>query len=109
MIKEYLIKYKSLTEAIIVNIKNNLDAEKLMKKRGEILKVLLEDTNIDKEEVKKLYLDLKLDNLDENLKEEINKAKEKNKEEIRKIKQTKNANKAYGKNINTTNFFNKKI
>ena len=109
MIKDKLLKYKNITEAIIVNIKNDLDVEEFMKKREEILKDLIEDINLEKEDIKKIYLELKLDNLDRDLKEEINKAIEINKEEITNIKNQKNANKAYGRNINTINFFNKKI
>ena len=109
MIRENLLKYKNITEAIIVNIKNDLDVEEFMRKREEILKNLLENNNLKKEEIKNIYLDLKIDNLDKTLKEEISKAIDINKEEIKNIKNQKNANKAYGKNINTINFFNKKI
>lgn len=109
MIKEYLLNYKNITEVIIVNIKNDLDVDKYMKQREEILKELLQDSKLNKEEIKNIYLELKLDDLDKILKDEINKAIEKNKEELRKIKNQKNANKAYVKNINTINFLNKKI
>lgn len=109
MIKRYLLNYKDVTEVIIVNIKNNLDVEEAMKKREEILNNLLEDINLNKEEIKRIYLELKLDDLDKTLKEEINRAIEKNKEELRKMKNQRSANKAYGKNISTINFFNKKI
>lgn len=109
MIKDSLIKYKELTEAIIVNIKNDLDAENLMNKRGEVLKELLENKTLNKQDIKNTYLELNLDKLDKLLKEELNKAREKTKEELRKISQRKNANVAYGKNINTINNFNKKI
>lgn len=109
MIKDCLLQYKGITQAIIVNIKNDLDAEKLMNKREEVLKELLENEILNKEDIKNIYLDLKLDKLDKLLKEEINKAREKTKEELRKISQRKNANIAYGKSINTINNFNKKI
>ena len=109
MIKDKLLKYKNITEAIIVNIKNDLDVEEFMKKREEILRDLIEDINLEKEEIKKIYLELKLDDLDRDLKEEISKAIDINKEEIKNIKNQQNANKAYGRNINTINFFNKKI
>lgn len=109
MIKECLLQYKGLTEAIIVNIKNDLDSEELMEKRGKILIRLLEDESLNKPDIKKIYLDLDLDNLDELLKNEINKARKKTKEELTKIRQRKNANIAYGKNINTINNFNKKV
>lgn len=109
MIKDSLIKYKELTEAIIVNVKNDLDAENLMNKRGEVLKELLENKTLNKEDIKNTYLELNLDKLDKLLKEELNKEREKTKEELRKISQRKNANIAYGKNINTINNFNKKI
>lgn len=109
MIEKYLLRYKSLTEAIIVNLKNDLDAKELMQKRGEILIELLEDISLDKEEIKKLYINLGIEKLDKILKEEINKAIERNKEEIRKMKLQRNANSLYSKNVNSINFFNKKI
>ena len=109
MIKDYLIQYKELTEAIIVNVKNDLDAESLMNKREEVLKELLENESLNREEIKNNYLESNLDKLDNILKQEINKAREKTKEELRKISQRKNANVAYGKSINTINNFNKKI
>jgi len=109
MIEKYLLRYKSLTEAIIVNLKNDLDAQELMQKRGEILIELLEDISLDKEEIKKLYINLGIEKLDKILKEEINKAIERNKEEIRKMKLQRNANSLYSKNVNSINFFNKKI
>ncbi|MPM13793.1 hypothetical protein SDC9_60152 [bioreactor metagenome] len=109
MIKEYLLKYKGLTEAIIVNIKNDLDAETLMQKRGEILVKLLEDTSFNKQEIKNTYIRLSLESLDKILKEEINNARERNKEAIKEMKLRKNANSAYVKNINSINIFNKKI
>ena len=109
MIKDYLLQYKELTDAIIVNIKNDLDAEKFMNQRREVLNLLLENKALNKEDIKSVYLDLNLDKLDKLLKEEINKAREKTKEELRKIAQRKNVNIAYGKSINTINNFNKKI
>lgn len=109
MIRESLLKYKNITEAIIVNIKNDLYVEDFMKQREEILKEILQDIKLDKEEIKNIYLELKLDNLDKALKDEINKSIEDNKEEIRKIKNQKYANKAYWKNRSTINFLNKKI
>ena len=109
MIKEYLSQYRGITEAIIVNVKNDLDAENLINKRGEILKELLENKYLNKQDIKNAYLELNLDKLDRILKEELNKAREKTKEQLKKISQRKNANIAYGKSINTINNFNKKI
>ena len=109
MIKDYLLQYKGITEAIIVNIKNDLDVENLMNKREEVLRELLENKTLIKQDIKNTYLELNLDKLDKILKEELNKAKEKTKEGLRKISQRKNANIAYGKSINTINNFNKKI
>lgn len=109
MIKESLLQYKKLTEAIIVNIKNHLDTEELMNKRGEILKSLLENENLDKAEIKNIYINLKLEYLDKLLKEEIYKSMKQTKMDINNLKKRKNSNIAYGKSINTINNFNKKV
>ncbi|WP_288221897.1 hypothetical protein [uncultured Clostridium sp.] len=109
MIKESLLQYKKLTEAIIVNIKNDLDTEELMNKRGEILKSLLENENLDKAEIKNIYINLKLEYLDKLLKEEIYKSMKQTKMDINNLKKRKNSNIAYGKSINIINNFNKKV
>lgn len=109
MIKESLIKYKKLTEAIIVNVKNDLDGEDLLIKRGEVLIKLLEDITLSKEEIKNTYIHLNIDKLDKILKEEIDKARERTKEAIKEMNLRKNANQAYGSNINSISTFSKKI
>lgn len=109
MIKEYLLKYKGLTEAIIVNIKNDLNVDTLMSERGEILIKLLDDKSLSKEEIKNNYVNLGIQKLDKILKYELEKARERNKMAIKEMKQRRNANIAYGKNINNINFLNKKI
>ena len=109
MIKESLLKYKDLTEAAIVNVKNDLDGEELLKKRGELLIKLLEDKTFSKEEIKSVYINLGIESLDKLLKKEIDKARERNKEAIKEMKLRKNANQAYGSNINSIITFSKKI
>lgn len=109
MIEEILLKYKGLTEAIIVNVKNDLDGEDLLKKRGDLLVKLLEDRVFNKEEIKSAYINLGVENLDKLLKEEIDKAMERNKEDIKEMKRRKKSNQAYGNNINSISIFNKKI
>jgi len=74
MIEEILLKYKGLTEAIIVNVKNDLDGEWLLKKRGDLLVKLLEDKTFNKEEIKSVYINLEIEKLDKLLKKEIDKA-----------------------------------
>jgi len=109
MIEEILLKYKGLTEAIIVNVKNDLDGEEILKKRGELLVKLLEDKTFNKEEIKSIYINLEIEKLDKLLKKEIDKARERNKEAIKEMKQRKNANQAYGSNVNSISTFNKKF
>lgn len=109
MIEEILLKYKGLTEVIIVNVKNDLDGEEILKKRGELLVKLLEDKTFNKEEIKSVYINLEIEKLDKLLKKEIDKARERNKEAIKEMNQRKNANQAYVSNINSISTFSKKF
>lgn len=109
MIEEILLKYKGLTEAIIVNVKNDLDGEEILKKRGDLLVKLLDDKTFNKEEIKSIYINLGIENLDKLLKKEIDKGRERNKEDIKEMKQRKKANQAYESNINSISTFSKKF
>lgn len=109
MIEEILLKYKNLTEAIIVNVKNDLEGEYLLKERGELILQLLKNKTFNKEEIKSVYINLEIQDLDEVLKLEIDRAIERNKKAIQEMKLRKNANQAYGNNVNSINIFNKKI
>lgn len=109
MIDSILESYKEITEEIIRNIKNDVDTNNLMEKRESLIKKLFENENIDKNNVKELYLSKGLLDLDKKLKVTIEEEQVKVKEEIKILHKRKSANTVYAKNINTINIFNKKI
>lgn len=109
MVENILESYKKITEEIITNLKNDIDINNLMDEREEMIRKLFEDEKISKDYIKDLYLSMGLLNLDEELKLILNEEQAKVKEEMRSLHEKKNANNIYGKNINTVNFFNKKI
>lgn len=107
--EQYIEKYKGLTEAIIVNLKNGLTGEEILDKRAEVLKLLLENDNFNKEDIKKAYINSGAENLDEILKLQLENAREEVRVEMKKLEIRKNANSAYGKSMNIINSLNKKI
>lgn len=108
MVEEFLKEYKEITEKAIKEIENEADIDIYMDKREEILNRIF-SLDIDKEKIKKIYLDLSINILDNKLKNSIIEEQKKVKEEIRNLHKSKNANRAYGSNARTQSFFNTKI
>ncbi len=108
MIIELLNEYKEITISIIERINNDEEALNLLEKREEIIKEIFSDEN-NREEIKEVYLDMKLLDLDEKLKQKIDSERLLVKEEIKNINNMKNANNAYEKNRRVKNYFNTKI
>lgn len=108
-IENILESYRNITEAIIINVQNDIDTENLMKKREALIKNLVEDKNFDKEETKKLFKDNSLVELDKKLKSLIEEKIQETKQEIKILNDRKNANNVYNKNRNLNNFFERKI
>lgn len=108
MIEHVLDDYKNLTERIIKLISNDEEAIKLMEEREKLIKKLF--SNVEKvEEVKRIYLNKGLLQLDKELEIAIENEKIKVKEEIKKFHKQKSANNAYEKNKMVNNFFSTKI
>lgn len=108
-IENILENYRNITEAIIINVQNNIDTENLIKKRENLIKTLVEDKSFNKEEVKKLFKDNYLIELDKKLQSLIEEKLQETKQEIKVLNDRKNANNAYNKNRNLNNFFERKI
>lgn len=108
MIEKILDDYKNLTKKIIESIDKDEEVIKLMEDREEIIKKLFSYAN-NKEEIKEIFLDQDLINLDKKLKSAIEKEKNQVKEEIRSLHKLKNANNAYEKNRKINKFFSVKI
>lgn len=108
MIIELLNEYKEITISIIEKINNDEEALSLMEKREEIIKKIFSQEN-NRDEIRKVYLDMNLLDLDEKLKKTIDKEKSLVKEEIKNIHKMKNANNAYEKNRRVNNYFSAEI
>ena len=110
MVANILEEYKTITEYIIKNIKNNdKDLNKLMDQRENLMMELIKNNSENLEVIKELYISKGLLDLDRKLKVTIEEEQVKVKEEIRKIHKVKNANKAYENNKKINSFFNRKI
>lgn len=109
MIDELLNKYKSITETIIINLKNDISVDNLMEKRIQISEKIIK---FDKEEIyntKELYKTKGLIELDIKLRELLEKEMKKTKEDIKNLLKGKQANNIYNKNRNINNTFSTKI
>lgn len=108
-IKNILENYRNITEAIIINVQNDIDTENLIKKREALIKTLVEDKSFNKEEVKKNFKDNSLIELDKRLQSLIEEKLQETKQDIKVLNDRKNANNAYNKSRNLNNFFERKI
>lgn len=108
-IENILESYRNMTEAIIINVQNDIDTENLMKKRETLIKILVEDKSFNKEEIKKFFKDNSLIELDKRLQSLIEEKLQETKQDIKILNDRKNANSAYNQNRNLNNFFERKI
>ena len=108
MIRELLNEYRNITKYIIENINNDEEALILMEKREDILKELFTNKN-NRDEIKELYLEMNLSDLNDRLQIEILKEKSIVKEQMKSIHKRKSANNAYEKNKRVNNVFSTKI
>lgn len=109
MIDNILDNYKKVTEDIIKNIKSDLEVDKLMDKREELIKELFKNENLSSNDIKIAYISKGLLELDQNLKLVIEEQQHKVKEEIKSLHKIKNANNVYEKNRKINSFFSVKI
>ena len=101
-------EYREITLEIINSIKNDKEDISLFEKREEIIKEVL-SLELDKSEIKKIYIEQKLDILDKELEYILKEKMSSVKEEIKKISNQKQANLGYVNVNRSSNFFSKKI
>ncbi|NKF06931.1 flagellar protein FliT [Clostridium gasigenes] len=107
-LRELLEKYKSVSLDLIKEIKEEANAEELMEERQNLLNKIVE-IDLSKEEKIKIGKEFDILNLEKQVKEVIEEEQRKVKEEIRKTIMKKQANRGYGANLNSINFFNTKV
>ena len=106
--KNYLIKYKELTEKILYEIKKE-ELENALKVMDERELLLKEMSNINIDKNIDLEKELSLISLNKEIENEINKQKKHLKVEIEMVKKSKIANSIYGKKFEDIYFLNKQI
>ncbi|MBU3109062.1 hypothetical protein [Clostridium gasigenes] len=107
-LRELLEKYKSVSLELIKEIKEEANTEDLMERRQYLLSEI-EKNDLYKEEKMEIGKELNILNIENQVKEAIVEEQRQVKEEIRKIRIKKQANKGYGANKNSINFFNTKV
>lgn len=106
--KNYLIKYKELTEKILDEIKKE-ELENALKVMDERELLLKEMSNINIDKNIDLEKELSLISLNKEIENEINRQKKHLKVEIEMVKKSKIANSVYGKKFENIYFLNKQI
>ena len=107
-LREILEVYKDISFKLIEEIKEEANTEELMEKRQMLLNKI-EKIDLSKEEKKIIGEEVNIFEVEKLVKEAIEEEQRKVKEEIRNIRMKKQANKGYGANINSVNFFNRKV
>lgn len=106
--KNYLIKYKELTEKILDEIKKE-ELEKAINLMNNRANLLEEMSNINIDKNIDLEKELSLISLNKEIENEINKQKKHLKVEMETVKKSKMANSIYGKKFEDIYFLNKQI
>lgn len=106
--KNYLIKYKELTEKILDEIKKE-ELENALKVMDERELLLKEMSNINIDKNIDLEKELSLISLNKEIENEINKQKKYLKVQMETVKKSKIANSVYGKKFEDIYFLNKQI
>lgn len=107
-LRELLEKYKGISLELIKEIREDANTEELMEERQNLL-TEIERNDLSKEEKIAIGKEFNILEVENQVKESIEEEQRKLKEEIRKISIKKQANKGYRENINSINFFNKKV
>ena len=108
MIIDVLNQYKEINLQIINALKNDKEDVELLEKRGEILNKMF-SMDVEKNQLRRLYDDMGLKDLDMELERTIKEKMDSVKEEIRTLSRSKEANKTYSSMNRQINFFSKKI
>ncbi|KAI3350324.1 flagellar protein FliT [Clostridium botulinum] len=101
-------EYKEINLEIIKSIKEDKENEALFEKREEVIEKIF-CLNLEKSQIKKIYIEKKLDILDKELECVLKDKMLSVKEEIRKISSKKQANLGYATANRGSNFFSKRV
>lgn len=108
MIKKIFEEYKEIDLKIINSLKEDKDDAKLLDERGDIIKRIV-SSNIDKSELAKIYEDMRLKELDDEIEEVLKEKMDLVKKDIKKLARGKNAVKGYAATNRSGNFFATKV
>jgi hypothetical protein len=108
MIKEIFKQYKEIDLKIIKSLKEDEEDVKLFDERGDIIKTIV-SSNFDKSELSKIYEDMKLKELDNEIEEVLKEKMDSVKKDIKKLAIGKDAVKGYAAINRSGNFFGTKI
>ncbi|MBN1073445.1 flagellar protein FliT [Clostridium botulinum] len=100
--------YEKVNSEIIKSIKDDREDVGLLEKREEIIQKIF-SLKLEKSEIRKIYIEKKLDVLDKELEDVLKDKMLSVKEEIRKISSKKQANLGYATANRATNFFSKRV
>ncbi|WP_252250265.1 flagellar protein FliT [Clostridium sp. ZBS13] len=101
-------QYKEINLQIINSIKEDREDDTLFEKREEAIKNIL-SLDLDKTEIKKIYLEQKLDMLDKDLECALREKMSSVKTEMKEIASKKQANLGYANVNRGINFFSKRV
>ncbi|NFN92750.1 flagellar protein FliT [Clostridium botulinum] len=101
-------EYKEINLQIINSIKEDKEDGALLEKREEVIQKIL-SLNLEKSEIKKIYIEKKLDILDKELECELKEKMLSIKEEIKSISSKRQANLGYATANRGENFFSKRV
>lgn len=100
--------YILVTKKIMEEVEGSGNYNELMKKRGQLINDIFSDQN-SKEDVREIYDELKIKEIDETLRKSILNECSNIKKELDNIHNRKNASRVYGGNSMKVNYFNKQI
>ncbi|OOM16271.1 hypothetical protein [Clostridium saccharobutylicum] len=108
MIKKIFEEYKEIDLKIINSLKEDKDDTKLLDERGDVVKRIV-SSNIDKSELAKIYEDMRLKELDDEIEEVLKEKMDLVKKDIKKLAIGKDAVKGYAATNRSGNFFGAKV
>ncbi|NFO13105.1 flagellar protein FliT [Clostridium botulinum] len=105
---ELFNEYREVNLKIIKSIKEDREEVDLFEKREEIIQKMF-SVNLDKSEMKKIYIEKKLDILDKELERVLKDKMSSVKEEMKNISSKRQANLGYATANRGSNFFSKRV
>lgn len=108
MENEIFDEYRQINLKIIDSIKNDKEDIKLLEQREIIIKKIF-SLNLDKDKIKKIYIEKNLDDLDKELECVLKNKMLSVKQEIKQLVAKKQANLGYATANRTNNFFSTRI